>query len=102
MEKLTKKLFSQSDELEKVVADEEVNFEVKEEDEGGRTTTQAKGLHDWQSRGEDEMFHDAPWRKGYGGGKGRGKALLFPGYRILILINILHTFFIDIDLVFLY
>ena len=22
------------------------------------------------------MFHDAPWRKGYGGGKGRGKDLL--------------------------
>ena len=75
MEKVTKKLFSRSDEFEEVVADE-VNFEVEEEDEGGRTTTTVKGLHDWQSRGEDEMFHDAPWRKGYGGGKGRGKDLL--------------------------
>ena len=69
MEKLTKRLFSQSEEFEEVVADEE-------KDEGGRTTTQVKGLDEWQSRGEDEMFHDAPWRKGYGSGKGRGKDLL--------------------------
>ncbi len=77
MEKLTKNLFSQSDESEEVVADEEVNFKVEEaDDEGGRTTMQVKGSDEWQSRSEDDMFHGAPWQKGYGGGKGRGKDLL--------------------------
>ena len=77
MEKLTKKLFSHSKELD-TVKEEEEHEEVREEkeDEGGSATTQVKGLDEWRSRGEDEMFHDAPWRKGYGSGKGRGKDLL--------------------------
>ena len=80
MEKLTKTLFSQSEELE-TVAEEEMREdyeEVKEEkeDEGGRTTTQVKGLDEWRSRDEDDKFHNAPWREGYGSGKGRGKDLL--------------------------